>query len=243
MSQLEIKNILDESGTNNSKVMKNDNISPGNTTIDRSEIYLKAAKQNTEQLNKKSVGHLELRFGPMMSGKSHWLMSHLSIYAHIGLNVLYINSNLDNRSATQFSTHNNSFTGIDPLITASKAKTLQELDVSKFDIIGVDECQFFPDLYDVVKLWIDVLGKKVYCAGLDGDSQRQTFGQIILLIPLADSAEKMSAKCQKCWQQFGGNTLVNAPFTHRNVKSEEQVLIGGKNLYTPLCRYHYLKDS
>jgi len=39
---------------------------------------------------------------------------------------------------------------------------------------------------------------------------------------------------------FKGNVdIIKAPFTKRLVQSNEQKLIGGKNEYVPVCRYHY----
>lgn len=80
---------------------------------------------------------------------------------------------------------------------------------------------------------------------MDGDSNRQKWGEILDLIPLSDSAEKMSATCEYCLQElkqinFKGNVdTIKAPFTKRLVESKEQKFVGGKNEYVPVCRYHY----
>mmetsp|Transcript_22998 Transcript_22998/g.17442 ORF Transcript_22998/g.17442 Transcript_22998/m.17442 type:complete len:157 (+) Transcript_22998:255-725(+) len=96
-----------------------------------------------------------------------------------------------------------------------------------YDIIGVDEGQFFPD---IVKFSEEAAnsGKIVIISALDGTFQRTGFPSILELIPLAEKVKKLQAICKKCSQ--------NASFTFRTVQSTEVKLIGGESMYIPLCR-------
>ncbi|CAL5328663.1 unnamed protein product [Camellia sinensis] len=66
------------------------------------------------------------------------------------------------------------------------------------DVIGIDEAQFFDDLYDFCCKAADCDGKIVIVVGLDGDYLRRTFGSVLDIIPLADSITKLTARCELC---------------------------------------------
>ncbi len=102
------------------------------------------------------------------------------------------------------------------------------------DIIMIDEAQFFPDLLEFVIKSVESFHKEVYVAGLDGDYNRNIFGDIVKLIPLADMIIKLKAKCN-C-----NGCSNDAIFSKRIVKNDDKILIGGIDSYVPVCRKHYL---
>jgi len=197
-------------------------------------------------------GSLHLRFGPMTSGKTTWLNEQLGKYSESGMKCLKVISSKDTRGDTKGSTHNKSYSGLDEVITVRRVETLEIVATfaDAFDVIGVDEAQFFPDLYDIVKFWVEAgeFSKHVLVVGLDGDFERKPFGDIFQLIPLADSVEKINAVCTLCTKKYKGSYYSNplnleAPFTMRTIENKEQVLIGGSEKYKACCRYHYLERS
>ncbi|XP_031739291.1 thymidine kinase-like [Cucumis sativus] len=105
----------------------------------------------------------------------------------------------------------------------------------KLDVIGIDEAQFFDDLYDFCCEAADIDGKTVIVAGLDGDYLRRNFGSVLDIIPLADSVTKLTARCEIC-----GN---RAFFTLRKTQEKETELIGGADMYMPVCRQHYVSGQ
>ncbi|KAM1455300.1 hypothetical protein TB2_004529 [Malus domestica] len=102
----------------------------------------------------------------------------------------------------------------------------------KLDVIGIDEAQFFEDLYDFCSEAADHDGKKVIVAGLDGDYLRRSFGSVLDIIPLADSVTKLTARCELCGKR--------AFFTLRKTEELQTELIGGADVYMPVCRQHYV---
>jgi thymidine kinase len=110
----------------------------------------------------------------------------------------------------------------------------KDSEFMRSSIILVDEAQFFPDLLEFVRLATDVFEKEVYLFGLDGDTERKPFGQLLECIPLADSVTKLKALCKICGN---GN---EALFTFCQKEKKEQVCVGGAEMYIPLCRKHYI---
>ena len=70
-------------------------------------------------------------------------------------------------------------------------------------------------------------------AGLDGNFKREPFGDILRLIPHAESVVKLHALCMKC------RDGTKASFTKRIINSEDNILIGTSSEYIPVCRKHY----
>lgn len=107
----------------------------------------------------------------------------------------------------------------------------KKLENVEIKAIFIDEGQFFIDLYDGVIKLLDIYKKHVFISGLDGDYKKNPFGDILKLIPHSDNVTKLTANCYKCG--------MSAPFTKRIVSDDNQVLVGGKDLYQPVCRIHY----
>lgn len=191
------------------------------------------------------IGYLTCYTGPMFSGKTSQLFRELIKMKDINpeLNILMINHSLDTRNNNQISCHQTNLkipSSIDYLSTNS----LSEISVQKYQIIGIDECQFFSDLYEQVMKWLRE-GLIVYCSGLTLDFKAQKFGQLLDLIPHADVVHKLRAKCKLCLQELKGQNLhipyhntPDAIYTKRLSETEEQILIGAKTEYVPVCRYH-----
>lgn len=102
-----------------------------------------------------------------------------------------------------------------------------------FDVVGIDEAQFFGmDLVAVCNQLANN-GVRVIIAGLDMDFQCTPFGPIPALCAVADEVTKVHAICVKC----GALAYVS----HRLVHDQNQVLIGEQAEYEPLCRECYKK--
>jgi thymidine kinase len=161
-------------------------------------------------------------------------------------NVLLINSSVDTRDTSRtVSSHSSSYKGVSDKITILSVLTLGEVDVTKYDIVGVDECQFFPDLLETVEKWLK-LGKHIYCAGLDSDAKMKKFGQVHDLLHLSDRFVKLTAYCSLCLKEkkydiLTPDNLPTASFTGRVVahyQSKTQIDVGGADKYQPVCRFH-----
>jgi thymidine kinase len=122
-----------------------------------------------------------------------------------------------------------------------------------FHVIAVDEAQFFTDLLEFCTAAADGEAKRVILAGLDGDFRRRRFGQVLDLVPLADSITKLSAICTYCREDAaaaagggaaGGGRAAPAVFSLRIAGDPAaQELVGGADKYAPVCRRHYVQMS
>ena len=176
------------------------------------------------------MGKLELIIGNMFSGKTTEIIRRINKEKSINKRILVINYIDDNR----YTTDTPSIISHDNLnVNCIKDKKLEEINVNNYDSFFIDEAQFFEDLYSFVLLLVDVKNKHVIVSGLDGDSFRNPFGDIIKLIPLCDTVDKLTAYCNKC------NNGVIAPFTKKINGNTDLIDIGGIDKYIPVCRYHF----
>lgn len=228
---------------------------------------------------------LQIFFGSMMSNKTTTLLHQLTIAVDVGCRVLYINHSNDTRCGSgggngdgsnkcegkdNVSTHSSGFHGISSKIKTIKCNMLTGLKVDDYDVIGIDEGQFFqemirdvvhiqpsgiveddlelniiepvqfketPDIVAAVRHWVLDLHKMVFISSLDGDYLARPFGYVNQLICLADPGglHKMSnARCTTC---LSHGRWVPAGFTARMTNQTDVQLVGGGDIYQPMCLY------
>lgn len=56
--------------------------------------------------------------------------------------------------------------------------------------------------------------------------------QVLHMVPMAESVQKLTAKCAFCGKA--------APFTLRTVDDRQQEVVGGADKYQPVCRQHFI---
>ena len=180
------------------------------------------------------MAYLKVILGSMFAGKTTELIKEYKRYESCGFECLFINHEIDNRYVTEknkTSTHDkvfiNSINVGDNLFDFFK----KESYLSRYDVILINEGQFFKDLYEFVNHAVNTLKKKVYVCGLDGDFKRKKIGSILDIIPLCDDVVKIKAICNNCKRNEG-------IFTYRLSDETEQVVVGSHN-YTAVCRKCY----
>ena len=182
----------------------------------------------------KKQGKIDIIVGCMFSGKTTELIRRIRRINHINKNVMVINYHQDTRyGENKIFTHDRE--GIDS-IQVMKLNEITENHYDKYkdvDVIGINEWQYFPDLFEFCKNACEKDHKTIIVSGLDGDYLRKPFGQILDLIPISNSVQRLNAFCQLC------KDGTPAYFTRRIVNSNEKILIGGIDSYIPVCRYHY----
>jgi thymidine kinase len=172
----------------------------------------------------------------MFAQKTTELIRRIKRYHSIGYKVLVVNYIGDTRYG------NGCIASHDKEVQEAKCvKELKELDEEvrsgKYNVLAIDEGQFFGDLYKYVTEWCDELPLHVVISGLDGDSERRPFGDLLRLIPHAEEVERLSAFCTICKD----GTVANfSKYFGASQKGENEVVIGAGDAYLPVCRKHYL---
>lgn len=179
---------------------------------------------------------LSIVMGPMFSGKSSRILSLISRYAALGTPILVLKHAEDVRYLrNEIVTHDGQHA---PCIAIRDFDDLAQEDLARYPVILVDEAQFFRRLVPFVEWVVDTLGKHLYLVGLDGDSNRRPFGELLDCIPLADHVERLTSFCRRC---ANGTP---APFTYRRGgPHDQQVIVGGQERYMALCRECYHLES
>lgn len=172
-------------------------------------------------------GRVEVIYGPMWGGKTTELLRRIRRYLAADKKCLILKHSDENRySSKEVTTHD------EQSLPSAQASTIREGIKANpdADVIGIDEGQFFPDLVEMCDELANK-GKVVIVAALDGNYQRKTWKTTIGLISIAEEITKLNAVCMKCF--------VDSPFTRRITTETDEVVIGGKEKYTTVCRSCY----
>lgn len=157
----------------------------------------------------------------MFSGKSSTLISCIERFMFAKKRCLVINHSSDTRYG-----NNNIFTHQQKNIPCIMTNKLDDIIVDNYDCICIDEGQFFPDLYNIVKGYLSK-NKIVLVAGLNADFKQNPIGEIQSLIGLATKVTYLTAICVKCGE--------DAQVSYRKTNSNEIELIGSDNIYEARC--------
>lgn len=117
-------------------------------------------------------------------------------------------------------------------------KTIQQLhEVEACHCVLIDECQFLTkqqvnELTDVV----DKLGIPVLCYGLRTDFQGELFEGSQYLLAWADKLIELKTVCH-CGRK--ANRVIRTNEQGEVVSQGDQVVIGGNDRYSSVCRYHH----
>uniref|UniRef100_A0A1J3E0X5 Thymidine kinase n=1 Tax=Noccaea caerulescens TaxID=107243 RepID=A0A1J3E0X5_NOCCA len=209
-------------------------VSPRSAVSSR-ELQTEAASQSLSSSSFSSPGEIHVVVGPMFSGKTTTLLRRVLAERESGKKVAVIKSDKDTRYCVEsIVSHDGEKFPCWALPDLSSFKERFGLDAYKnqLDVIGIDEAQFFGDLYEFCRDAADKEGKTVIVAGLDGDYLRRRFGSVLDVIPIADTVTKLTSRCEVCGKR--------ASFTLRKTNERETEIIGGAEVYMPVCRSHYV---
>jgi thymidine kinase len=179
-------------------------------------------------------GKIELIMGPMFSGKSTRLIGLIRKYIYKAKKTIMIKFFADNRYSEKSEVVTHDLLKYDSI----NCKNLKDHfdKIKEYDVIGIDEGQFFPDLVEACEE-LAALKKTVIVAALNGDFRMEPFPVVAKLIPKADKIKLLKAYCFNCHK--------DANFSLRIVQSNETVLIGAGEAYKPACRechVHFSKE-
>ena len=184
----------------------------------------------------RKFGWIECICGSMFSGKSEELLRRIKRGIIAKQKVLLFKPSIDNRyDENRVSTHNgNSY---DSISIEKSSDILNFVKDTKYDIIGIDEIQFFDN--DIVKI-INKLaddGIRVIVAGLDMDFKAEPFHPMPEIMAISEMVTKLHAVCNKCGKEASrSQRLING----KPAKYDDPVVvIGASESYEARCRHCY----
>ncbi|GJM61766.1 thymidine kinase [Persicobacter diffluens] len=174
------------------------------------------------------AGWVEVICGSMFSGKTEELIRRVNRALIAKQKVVIFKPSIDTRYAEEeVVSHNANAVVCKPL-----RAVLEILDhADDYEVVGIDEAQFFGmELVEVANKLANQ-GKRVILAGLDMDFEGKPFGPMPGLMATAEFVTKVNAICAQC-----GSV---ASYSFRMTANEEQVVLGEKEAYEPRCRKCY----
>jgi len=181
--------------------------------------------------------------GPMLSGKSTELLRNLERGVRGKKRVCLIRPENDTRDFFSHSVGTQAlYDELDIMIftmpvsnmSSDEYEDLLGVITDRFDVVGIDECQFFENLAILIRDLI-TLKKDVYMSGLLATSESEMFNPIKEVLPYCDYIDKLNAVCSECGSEIGNYTYYKG-----GVKTSK-VVIGGNETYTALCSDCYFK--
>lgn len=171
---------------------------------------------------------IKLILGPMFSSKTSTLLTELERAKFAKKKVILIRPNTDDR---KFLTHSGMRPPIEEVFLDEVGQLKNKLE---YDVVGIDEGQFFTNLAHDVNFLANN-GVKVIISALNGTSEREPFDNIQDLIPYAEEIEKKNAVCAECGSEFATYSY------YKPGDKKDKIKTGGASDYDALCRVCYNK--
>ena len=177
----------------------------------------------------KKSGHIEVICGSMFSGKTEELIRRIRRAEIARPRVKDFKPKIDTRYSDMEIVSHSEQSYPSEMIENSEDILEKSFD---FEVIGIDEAQFFDEkIVDVCQKLADA-GKRVIVAGLDQDYRAMPFEPMPKLLAVAEYVTKAMAICVICGAP--------ANRTQRNTSSSDRVLVGAKDHYEARCRLHHV---
>ena len=173
----------------------------------------------------KNEGRIVLILGPMFSGKSTRLIEVIRKYTYKAKKTIMVKYFEDKRYSEKSEVVTHDLIKYDSIDCKNLGDSFEIL--KNYDVIGIDEGQFFPDLVEICEKLV-LLKKIIIIAALNGNFRMEPFPVISRIISKADKIKLLKAYCFNCHK--------DAKFSLRIVQSNETVLIGAGEAYKPACR-------
>lgn len=190
-------------------------------------------------IENRKFGWIECICGSMFSGKSEELLRRIKRGVIAKQKVLLFKPSIDNRyEENMVSTHNgNSYESVN----IDKAEQIYDYIIDKkYDIIGIDEVQFFDEkIVEVINKLADD-GIRVIVAGLDMDFKAEPFHPMPEIMAVSEIVTKLHAVCNKCGKEASrSQRLIDGEPARYD---DPIVVIGASESYEARCRHcHEIK--
>ncbi|MFD1929383.1 thymidine kinase [Sporosarcina siberiensis] len=180
-------------------------------------------------------GWIEIVCGSMFSGKSEELIRRVRRAQFAKQRIIVFKPEIDDRfSEEAVVSHNGTTVIANPV--ASSLHIIESV-TEDYDVVAIDEAQFFDD--GIVEVVMDLAdrGFRVIIAGLDQDFRGKPFGPMPELMAVAEQVTKLQAVCMVC-----GAAASRTQRLINGVPAGEEdpvILVGASEAYEARCRKHH----
>ena len=187
------------------------------------------------------MASLYFKYAAMNSGKSTQLLQAHYNYQERGMNPVAMTANLDNRYGVGKITAR---IGLDLEVdtfaptTDIFAHIQRKAKEQPIDALLMDEAQFLSEaqVFQCARI-VDELDIPVLCYGLKTDFMGRLFTGSEALLRLADNLEEIKTIC---WCGRKATQTARVTPDGKVVRAGQQIAIGGNDMYTSLCRKHFI---
>lgn len=175
---------------------------------------------------------LILIIGPMFAGKTNRLFELMSKYSYEKRGILF-RKREDNRYGDENVVRSHSNFKFPAMVV----KNIVELEThaTDYDVVGIDEGQFYEGIVDVVDE-MHMGGKIVIISMLNGDYRREPFDNVSRLYAKATKIHRMWSACAVCGKECMYTMLIDKSIVDDNKKL---VISAGKTTFQPACELHW----
>ena len=179
-------------------------------------------------------GKISLITGPMFSGKTTWLINELS--KKQSTELIAVKYFLEKRYAIDsISTHDGKKLKAESVKNESDILNLLKKN-PHVKSIGIDELQFFKPAISILLSELREKNINIYAAGLNVDFRNKEWETTKKVKDISDFTKTLFALCVICGKR-------NATISRRKGTSKERVVIGGSDIYEPVCEKDYDKEA
>lgn len=178
-------------------------------------------------------GWLEVISGCMFAGKTEELIRRIKVLEYAKKKIAVFKPKIDNRySEENIVSHAGS--SVKSFSIENAHEIFNYIDDS-YDVIAIDEVQFFDEeIVEICDYFAD-RGKRVMVAGLDMDFRGVPFGVMPQLFTHAEFVTKLTAVCTKCGAPATrSQRLINGKSAQHD---DPIILVGASEQYEARCRH------
>lgn len=176
---------------------------------------------------------VRLILGPMFSGKTTELLRLVRREIQgAGKKCILIKYDKDLRYSSDHVVSHDSVNKMEATSCSDRLSAIFDM-LEEYDVIGIDEGQFFTDIVQAVRALV-ALEKDVIISACDGTFQCKPFGHTLDLVPLCESVVKLTAICMSCKKAAAPYSILNCQKTSDD-EGEFNVKIGSSETYSAVC--------
>ncbi|AHL23245.1 thymidine kinase [Thermococcus nautili] len=185
-------------------------------------------------------GFLEVITGPMFAGKTSELIKRIERQAYAKRKVALFKPSIDDRYSRSDVVAHNGLRYRAYVVPTSEEGVERIVELTRkegFDVIGIDEVQFFPmGIVDALNELADE-GVYVIASGLNLDFKAEPFPVMKELLVRADNIVYLTAVCTVCGRPATrSQRLIDGKPAPRD---SPVIMVGGKESYEARCRLHH----